>query len=377
MVIHLDREGSVDGLHNLLEQAANDERIEGILILACDANGFTPEKVDEILKRCKKPVFGGIFFKILFNKEQLEKGTIIVGICQPVITGVIREISAAPIDLEVIIGDIFEGQSCQNKTMFVFVDGFSQGISALLESLFNCCGLLPNYIGGGTGSLLFEKKPSVFTNDGLLQDAAVVALADIKSGVGVTHGWKPAAGPLRVTESDCNKVISLNWRPAFEVYRETVEKISGKSFDNTNFFQLAKEFPFGIVKMAEEMVVRTPIALDGSSLLCVGDVPLNSHVYILKGEKDSLIVGAAKVRQLAESIYWQTAQGKGEKSLTIFFIDCVSRMLFLQSDFYKELEVVSVGYPLLGALTQGEIANSGKNYIEFYNMTSVIGLLED
>jgi hypothetical protein len=377
MFINLDREGTVERLQYLLKQAADDENTSGVLILACDANGFTPEKIDEVLKQCKKPVFGGIFPQILFNKEILEKGTVVAGISQPVSTAVIRGISDISIDLDAIIENTFEWQSLENKTMFVFVDGLSQYISALIESMFNCWGLLPNYIGGGAGSLTFERKPCVFTGEGLLGDVAVFALADIKSGVGVAHGWKPVAGPLKVTEADRNTVISLNWRPAFEVYRETVEKISGESFDNTDFFQLAKGFPIGIVKMAEEMVVRDPIALDGSRLICVGEVPLNSFVYILKGDKDSLITGAAKARQLAEASYWKTVNGKKEKPLTTFFVDCVSRVLFLQSDFNEELEAVYSGYPLLGALTIGEIANTGKDYLEFYNKTSVIGLLED
>ena len=377
MFINLDREGTVEGLQYLLERAADDENTSGVLILACDANGFTPEKVDEVLKQYKKPVFGGIFPQILFNKEILEKGTIVAGISQPVSTAVIKGIGDISIDLDAIIENTFEWQSLENKTIFVFVDGLSQYISVLIDSMFNCWGLLPNYIGGGAGSLSFERKPCVFTGEGLLGDAAVLAMADIKSGIGVAHGWKPVAGPLRVTEADRNIIISLNWRPAFEVYRETVEKISGKSFDNTDFFQLAKGFPIGIVRMAEEMVVRDPISLDGSRLICVGEVPLNSFVYILKGDKDSLIAAAVKARQLAEASYLKTLNEKKEKSLTTFFMDCVSRVFFLQSDFNEELESVYAGYPLLGALTIGEIANTGKDYLEFYNKTSVIGLLGD
>jgi len=377
MFINLDREGPVEGLQYLLERAANDENTSGVLILACDANGFTPEKVDEVLKQYKKPVFGGIFPQILFNKEILEKGTIVAGISQPVSTAVIKGLGDISIDLDAIIENTFEWQSLENKTIFVFVDGLSQYISVLIDSMFNCWGLLPNYIGGGAGSLSFERKPCVFTGEGLLGDAAVLAMADIKSGIGVAHGWKPVAGPLRVTEADRNIIISLNWRPAFEVYRETVEKISGKSFDNTDFFQLAKGFPIGIVRMAEEMVVRDPISLDGSRLICVGEVPLNSFVYILKGDKDSLIAAAVKARQLAEASYLKTLNEKKEKSLTTFFMDCVSRVFFLQSDFNEEMEAVYAGYPLLGALTIGEIANTGKDYLEFYNKTSVIGLLED
>lgn len=377
MVINLDREGTVDRLSYLLKQAEDDENTSGILILACDANGFTCEKVDEVLKQCKKTVFGGIFPQILFDKEIIKKGTIVVGIRKPVSTAVIKSIGDVSTDLDAIIERTFEQQSFENKTMFVFVDGLSQHVSALIESMFNFWGLLPNYIGGGAGSLTFERRPCVFTGEGLLEDAAVLALTDIRSGVGVAHGWKPVSGPLKVTEAERNTIISLNWRPAFEVYREVVERISGKSFDDNDFFQLAKGFPFGIVKMAEEMVVRDPISLDDNRLICIGEVPLNSFVYILRGDKNSLINGVSKAYQFAEASFREAVSEKEEKKPITFFIDCISRVLFLQSDFNEELEMVYAGYPLLGALTIGEIANTGKDYLEFYNKTSVIGLLED
>jgi hypothetical protein len=52
--------------------------------------------------------------------------------------------------------------------------------------------------------------------------------------------------------------------------------------------------------------------------------------------------------------------------------------LFLEKNFAYELEAVHDGQmPLIGALTLGEIANNGKDYLEFYNKTSVVGVLED
>ena len=56
------------------------------------------------------------------------------------------------------------------------------------------------------------------------------------------------------------------------------------------------------------------------------------------------------------------------------FIDCISRVLFLEKDFEKELAAVyDPKYPLFGALTIGEIANNKHDYLEFYNKTSVVG----
>ncbi len=294
-------------------------------------------------------------------------------ICQQVHTITIEDIDDST-NFDELLEHTFEASFLQNKTMFVFVDGLSKYISSLIESMLNCYGLLPNYIGGGAGSI-FGEKPCIISEKGLLKDAAVFAVADIKSGIGVAHGWEPVAGPLKVTEADHNTIISLNWHPAFDVYREIVEELSGEFFSNTDFFRLAKEFPFGIAKMAKEMVVRDPIAVDGNGLVCVGEVPLNSLVYILKGNKDSLIAGAVYARELAESIYQQVVDDKNKKPITLI-MDCVSRVLFLQSNFKKELEKVYTGYPVLGALTIGEIANTGRNYLEFYNKTSVIGYLE-
>jgi len=56
--------------------------------------------------------------------------------------------------------------------------------------------------------------------------------------------------------------------------------------------------------------------------------------------------------------------------------DCISRALFLQDHFAQELAAVAQGQsPLFGALTIGEIANSGRSYLEFFNKTTVVARL--
>jgi hypothetical protein len=112
-------------------------------------------------------------------------------------------------------------------------------------------------------------------------------------------------------------------------------------------------------------------------MTCLGELPQNSFVYVLKGDTSSLLAGAKKSRDIAEMIYYSRFDKSRESKSLTFFIDCITRMQFLGNHFKKELEIASGGNELIGALSLGEIANSGRDYLEFYNKTSVIAILED
>ncbi|SPF40896.1 hypothetical protein SBDP1_320012 [Syntrophobacter sp. SbD1] len=67
---------------------------------------------------------------------------------------------------------------------------------------------------------------------------------------------------------------------------------------------------------------------------------------------------------------------KCEPGLKII-MDCISRVLFLGDRFREEIEVVNHGTrPTIGACTIGEIGNCGTEYLEFYNKTAVVAVLE-
>lgn len=372
MKIQLDKAGGPEGLAHLLALTQADTDVQAILILSCDANNFGPEEIDPILKEINKPVFGGIFPGIIHQMEKLEKGTIVVGLTKPAEVYLIPDLSDNTVDYEEILDEKITDSSGA-KTMFVFVDGLAQRISALIDSLFNVFGLEINYIGGGAGSLNFVQKPVLFTNEGLKKDAGIIALTDIESGIGVSHGWLDVQGPLKVTDSEKNVIKSLDWEPAFKVYKEIVEKHSGKKFSDENFFEIAKAYPFGISKLGAEKVVRDPVSLgENDSMLCVGEVPNDIFLHILNGNVQSLVNAAKNALSFSKENY------KGdERNKTVFFIDCISRALFLENNFNVELDAVfDKSAPLIGALTLGEIANNGKTYLEFYNKTAVIGMLE-
>ena len=371
MRIELDRSGNPEQLREMLQEMEADPKVRGILIFSCDENNISSDQIDPALQACQKPLFGGLFPQIIYQEEHLSRGTLVIGVFADCEVCAIPGLSEreSPLSSE-HIEQLARVNSSRRQTMAVFVDGFATRICGLLDMLFEEFGFQFNYVGGGAGSLSFQPKPCVFTNQGLLQDAVVLAVINAPSAVGVAHGWTPISDPYKVTESSGNVIHSLDWRPAFEVYREIVEQHSGQVFDSENFFDIAKAYPFGLAKFGSEMVVRDPLSRQEDSLVCVGEVAEGAYGHVLHGNNESLLSAAEEAKRRARESF-----GNKDASAQLL-MDCISRVLFLGDEFSAELKNVhSPEAMMFGALSLGEIANCGDAYLEFYNKTAVVSLM--
>jgi len=330
---------------------------------------ITHDEINNILVTNPKPIIGGIFPYVIYDKSLLTSGIVLIGFSCSFKMAVIPTLSKN-LQIEAELQKQLPWQNTERGTLFSFVHGMSSGVQRLIDGLFNQYGLEINYIGGGCGSQQKFVQPCVITPQGILQDAALLLMADIHSGVGVAHGWQSISRAFKVTEVEANEIISIDWRPAFEVYRSVVEDHSGMGFSDMPFSEMARAYPFGIAKLADELVIRDPIALNGQRIVCVGDVRRGSYLHVMHGKPDYVSAAAGRARQRAlENL-------KGRTPRLMLFMDCISRVLFLGELFAREITHVSMNdVPLVGALTLGEIANSGYDYLELYNKTSVVGLL--
>lgn len=359
-----------DSIDNFKTSMQKMQKIaKSVLILSCDENSYNVDKISEILSNCTIPIIGGVFPQIIYKNKNYTKGTLIIQINDTLESNIIENISdSSNKKLDDVIEEKLGELGEQTKTMFVFVDGLSKNINGLLLGLFENFGLSINYIGGGAGSLSFNQKPCIFTNKGLLQDCAILATSVLESAIGVKHGWTPISEPLKVTKSNANLVQEFDYKPAFEVYKNIVQNYSGKIINKNNFFDIAKAYPLGINKLSGEMIVRDPIMLsDDNTLVCVGDVATNSFISILDGTNESLVKAVVEANIEASKIKME--------NFTLF-IDCISRVLFMEDEFSRELNAVYDNNILVGALTLGEIANNKKNYLEFYNKTVVVAKIQ-
>ena len=348
---------------------------EAILLLFGEESDVDIKELINVLNAMNITFFGGIFPGIIHGTENTKTGCIVKKLpigCQPyMVHGLESDKFTIPNLLEE------HGLTDEKITLLTFVDGLTANIATYLQKLYHTYGNTANFLGGGAGSLTLVQKPCVFSNEGIFQNSAVLCPIKMEVSLGVKHGWEKLKGPIVATRTEKNVIHELNWRNAFEVYKEIVEEDSWKTFNDENFFDLAKGYPFGIIRENSEDIVRDPIAVDEKgSMVCVGEVPENTVLYILKGNNKALIQSATVAVQ--ESI----ADVKREVQHT-FIVDCISRTLFLEKEFTKELEAIcnsvkSTNEETIpqGILSLGEISSNGEGFLEFYNKTLVIGALQ-
>jgi len=329
----------------------------------------------EALRHAGVRFMGGIFPGIVYGHEVHCEGTILLSLPALQNPHVVKNLDSEAISLPEFGPEITNPKG-NHFTAIVLADALCPNISSLLRDMFNVLGNSAHYIGGGAGSLSLKQKPCVFTTEGVFQNAAVIAFVNLSSALGVRHGWENLAGPVVATRTRENTIVELNWRNAFNVYREIVEADYGKSMTRGNFFELSKFYPFGIIREGAEDIVRDPLALnERDELVCAADIPENAVLNVLKARPERLMEAADQAA--ADSL-----EIKGGQAQQCMVADCISRTLVLDKHFSEELDKVERRIQTLdkklvpeGILSLGEISSYGDGYIEFFNKTIVVGVL--
>ena len=313
---------------------------------------------------------GGIFPGVIHGDKHYDEGAVLVVLPALENPFLIRGLDTHKFVLP-DFGRKIKRSPRRKSTAIILVDAWTPCISLFLSEIYNQLGDSFRYFGGGAGSLKFKSKPCIFTTDGQFRNAALVIFTTLKSTLGVRHGWERLTGPIVANDTRNHIISELNWARALDVYRDSVESHSGKKITAKNFPQVSMEYPFGIYKEGNEDVVRDPIAVNKKGeLICVGEVPENTALYVLHGEKETLLEAAGQAAR--------DCMKRKRKEITCCLVaDCVSRSLFLGDEFHEELEIVrNVLQPCIphGILSIGEIASHGEAYLEFFNKTIVVGV---
>lgn len=357
---------SEQSLEVALDNMVKNENVASIILYISEHFTFDADMLSQQLKSINKTVTGGVFPEVIMDGERSGDSAILLGLPYPMSYVVINDF-----DENKIIEQVTEGLKediDESSTFLIYIDALVRDKTILFDCLYNYYGSIPNYLGGGTGTLKFEPSPCIISNDGVMHGSALVSSIPQKINIGVAHGWSPISSQLKVTEVSNNEIISLDWKPVMEVYQAIVEEHSQKDFDYDDFFNCVKSYPIGIKKLNNKMTVRDPFKTENGRLFLLDNIEEGSYVQVLYGNLETLIKGASDARKKAEN-------ESVEKGNT-FIIDCISRSLFMGGEFAEELKELDPLSNSFGALTLGEIANNGDEYLDVYNKTAVVGIFK-
>lgn len=362
MKVFYQNDLEIKSFEEAIRKFEENDDVKSILCFLSDKEKSDFSYLNEVFQSVTKPIVGGVFPGVIYNSEKKDKGAVFIGLNY--------KFTPHHVDLTVPdsvfnkINGISEASNNQYRSLLIFTDAFAEYKDLFIQSLYDVYGNSVNYLGGGAGSLEMISKPVIITNKGISTNSAVFVEIERELPVGAAHGWKEISSALKITEAKGNEVISIDWKPAFGVYKDLIKEHSGQEISVENFFSIAKSYPFGMAKIDSEFVVRDPIFTNGESITIVDKIPEEELVFLLNGNEADLLKGASDAAL--------NARLNGQEEL--FCIDCISRVLFLEEKFNDELKAIS-STPLNGFLAIGEIANSGNAFLEIYNKTVVVSQL--
>jgi len=366
MIKNIVSNNSSVSISEALDAMVENEQVQSIMMYMGESYEYDHIALSKQLKSISKTVIGSVFPEVIMNGKRFSDSAILLGIQIPMSYVLIDDFEEDKI-IEAITEKI-ENDIDENSTVIILIDALIRNKSTLFDCLYNYYGSVPNYLGGGAGTLKFDSSPCIISNEGVTHGAALISTISKKMNIGVAHGWSPISKQLKVTEANNNEIISLDWKPVMEVYQSIVEEHSKKEFDYDDFYNCVKSYPIGIKKLNDNMTVRDPFKTENGKLFLLDVIEEGSYVQVLFGNLETLINGAADARQKAEN--------ENKDYSNTFIIDCISRGLFMGDEFANELNQLDPMSNSFGALTLGEIANDGEEYLDIYNKTAVVGIFE-
>lgn len=322
----------------------------------------------EFFKHSKNSIKAGVVVPhIIINNQLISEGIALLKLKDP---NTFTKIVDMNNEVDAIIEKI---QQYKIQSLFLFVDGLSSQFEPFIAKINEHIEHDEiAVIGSGVGVKSLTPTPVVFDNTGIYQDYALVIGTNFSLNAGVNHGWKSLYGPLVVTKSKDNIIYELNGQPAFEIYQQMLKEVENIDISVENFFDIAKAHPLGIMTFSDsEFIIRDPIAVNNDgSIVIVSSVKEYDSLFIMKGEKETLIDSSVK---LAEQVFSKSI------SKTSILFDCISRVLFLEEEFQKELSALhpfdNDEHKLFGLTCVGEITNIQFNSIKVLNKTTLLGTI--
>ncbi len=348
----------------------------GLLIMLPEAEKDALPVLQSYCHRHQIPLCGAIFPQLIYGSEFRQTGVCILRFDNmPDVSlhdNLPVDAKGAAHTAELIAADVTRHLDDEiPATLFLLLDAMLPNISTLLDEIYLRLANRVQYAGANAGSETFQPMPCLFDGERVVSNGVLVILLKPHQGAILEHGYQLQEHSLPATSTDGNRIIQIDWRPAFEVYQELVRTEFGVEINRENFYQYAVHFPFGILRANHSVLVRIPVILDDdNALFCVGEVPPHAMLALLAAPQvDSLTT--------LKTLQHGLTQLQGDPSgMELLLFYCAGRRQHL-GDIAASAELSAFSQltqpaAVAGALALGEIGGSTLwGYPLFQNATLV------
>ena len=354
-----------DGINYMLSRWKREAPGGACLALVAEYNKNDVSALQQTANKIGYPLLGAMFPELIANGDFHKQGVVLMYFPQRPRYWLLPEL---PQDSDFINRQLDElvasirQSSTPESSLFMIFDGMVPNIATILEKMYLRLSNNVNYFGVNAGSERFQPMPSLFDNEQYVGNGLLACLLPNHPGAMLAHDYRIPQMQVTATATEGNRIASINWRPAFEVYQEMVQQHYDVEITPENFYEYGVHFPFGISRLGGDQLVRIPVALQGDgSLFCVGEVQVNTLLTVSNAVPAGSDETACKIGAYAREI-------DGKVALSFY---CAGRRMHLNGGASAELRtLVQHAEPkqLFGALSLGQIGSVGNsNYPLFHN----------
>lgn len=359
-----------------LDACLVDRPTMGLLALLPEAERDKLPLLQEACRRRAMPLAGAIFPALIAGPHFVTEGAWLLPFAQMPPYFLIPAINATGNGAVArLVGEIRQQlancpEGAAKPTLFMVFDSMVPNIASILDGIYLELANRVEYAGVNAGSETFQPMPCLFDADTVVGDGVLGLLLPGELGPVLEHGFTQPERAMAATSTEGNRIAMIDWRPAFDVYQEIIKAEYDITLTRDNFYQYAVHFPFGILRASGDVVVRIPVALtDDGSLYCVGEVPENAMLVVLKAPA----AGAnGCIARLGDKLRQESAALADGALLTFY---CAGRRMHLGGEAETELAELhaNTGVDVMaGALSLGEIGSTSRwGYPMFHNATLV------
>jgi len=345
----------------------------GLLFLAESELDAIP-RLQVLAKEAGLPIIGAVFPALISSYAFQSQGLLFIGLSK------FPQHSILPLDTTEAMSTAVRrvNEMCRDSgggqdALCLIFDAMVPNIASILDHMYLAVGRKVNYLGCNAGSESFQPMPCLFDSSSRFDNAVLAILFESHPGAVMEHGYQQPDRLTAATSTTGNRISTIDWRPAFEVYQELADKHYQQIITRENFYQMGAHFPLGVLRADGSVLVRIPVAVeDDGSLFCVGEVPENSVLTLLEAvsldESDSVEVVSERMTKAG------MLQNSSEFVLAFY---CAGRRMHMGDDNASaELALLKASIPgktHVGVVSLGEIGSfTPTGYPLFHNATIVL-----